>query len=467
MTNLIAEVRPLVNHFFDQKNEWLINVVHDAGAPIHVVFPEIVLENLSQLRQSFLEHGLDPAIFLAHKPTISSSCLAVALENGFGVDVASLPELEHALRVGFTGEKIECTGPKSYSYLSKAVAVGARISVDSVSELKKISELGLKNNKIPSVLLRVSDPICLDRNKKSRHSRFGISRRDLKSAFDFLKESNSVRLVGLHFHVDEQDPEIKAKLTEGIVQLVQEAQAHGHPCELVNIGGGFRAPELVDFSDWSRYLDTLEFNLKKGVINETWRNYTFGMHVNERGGIGGREKVQGKFTNTALSSFVKTFLQTRMQNGQDLGNLLNDCFLKLMLEPGFAALHQAGFTAMEVIDTKVDANGDCLVVVQGNMYDISVQMKEPLVDPILVPLDREVASQTSGVYVVGNLCREEDVLIKRKVYFSQLPKSGDIVCFLNTAAYASSFESATPHMHKKPERYAAQKSERDWILVKE
>jgi diaminopimelate decarboxylase len=65
------------------------------------------------------------------------------------------------------------------------------------------------------------------------------------------------------------------------------------------------------------------------------------------------------------------------------------------------------------------------------------------------------------------LCREEDILHKRKLTFSTVPAPGDIICFLNTAAYASDFEDASPHQHPRGKRFVAVKKEGSWNIMHE
>ncbi len=120
------------------------------------------LDGLNQHLQdlsSTLGHNQNAGVKLwyACKANPLSAILKVIRNNGFGVDVASKGELEHALASGVKPESILSTGPaKSTQYLQKLLEEDVSIVVcESINQVRWLNELAKTLNKRPIALLRV------------------------------------------------------------------------------------------------------------------------------------------------------------------------------------------------------------------------------------------------------------------------------------------------------------------------
>ena len=122
-----------------------------------------------------------------------------------------------------------------------------------------------------------------------------------------------------------------------------------------------------------------------------------------------------------------------------------------MIEPGYALVFNAGLTVLRVIDVKTDAAGNNIIVTNGNMYTLGSRMYEPLTDPIIIPSSERARKDWKG-YIVGNLCREDDFLMQRKIETNYKPIVDDLIVFPNTGAYAD-FEDANPILQNKCVNY--------------
>ncbi len=465
MVTLTAKQHPLVQQFL--ADPALLNQAkrfHDG--PVHVIFPQVYEENLQRFKDLFVKHDVDLKLAVALKPNKSVAFLRQAFAAGVDVDVASAGELSRALAAGFTGDRISCTGAKNDEFLMMSISHKCLISVDSLTELNQIvsleKKIGVSGTR---VLLRISDPVSKDRNLKIKTSRFGISRKVLAEAYDIIKSSESLKLEGLHFH-NYEPREAKAGFVEDFLSLIEEAYAQGFSPQIIDIGGGFRTQMLEDYSQWSLFIEELSDALLHGKDTNTWRGYSYELFLNDKGKISGREKFIGQFVNQDYETMIEGILENSSLRGRPLKTFLQEAMFSIMIEPGAAACHQAGFSVFRVNGTKRAVNGKELILVDGNMYNISVYMVEPLLDPILVPRQKEdgSAEEFSG-YLVGNLCKEGDVLMKRAVQFSQKPKNGDLLVFPNTAAYASDFEDTNPQLHPAGIKVVAHRTEdKEWEL---
>jgi diaminopimelate decarboxylase len=78
-----------------------------------------------------------------------------------------------------------------------------------------------------------------------------------------------------------------------------------------------------------------------------------------------------------------------------------------------------------------------------NRTNLNATQLKLLTDPIV--LHKGLASQPAenGVYYVGNLCLTHDMIQYHKTFPGFLPQAGDVVAFVNTAAYQMDFAETT------------------------
>lgn len=455
-TTIAPALHSDVSKFLNNK-ELVFRSKQYAPGPVHVQFPHIMDENIKRFQDALENLDITTKIFFAHKPTTVHAFAQHAKKGGVGIEVASYNEFISALAAGFQGSDILVTGIKNSQLFSLAILHGAVVSVDSVQELENYIELHVANEKyapdVSSVLLRVGDPKTTDRVIRARPSRFGITENDLESCFSLFTDNPKIHLLGFHLHYYEPNTEAYAGYVDYLLQCVAKAYAAGLQPTIIDIGGGWRTQQLESYNDWAQFVEGIEIGLLKKEDTGTWRDHGYGMHINHKGGVSGREKLQAKFTTETFEKKIPELLDTpsTLVQGRTLGEAINDNMLTLAFEPGMSLLAQCGVSLVEVLSVKETANNETLVVVQGSMFQFSHGAFELFTDPMLIPR-AEVADGTSQAgeteaYIVGNTCKEEDFLLTRKISFPQKPKPGDILAFINTAHYVSSFVNATPHQH--------------------
>ncbi|MCX7997074.1 MAG: alanine racemase [Patescibacteria group bacterium] len=456
-------IHPLVQDFLKHPDiVFQAKLLHNG--PVHVIFPQIMDQTITRLKEVFSTQRIDAAIYYAHKPNKSIAFAKQALKNGIGIDVASRQELISALAAGFVGAQISCTGAKNREFLYLAVQHGCLISLDSQSELKEAALLAETLRKDVRVLIRIANPTSKDRNLKGKRSRFGVPKEELPEMYATLKTSR-LKLCGFHYHNDERAADVKAGYTEDLMTIMEQAYAEGFSPTIINIGGGLRSPQLAHFEEWSAFLDKLEYALLTHKPTGTWRNYGFGMVINEKQKISGREKIQGKYTNQDFTEVLTELLENTSLRGRKLADIIGESMFTVMVEPGFALLQHCGISLSSVVGVKHASDGENYMLLDSNIYNHSSQMNELLTDPIL--FSRKQSGAPFSGYAMGNLCREEDIILKRKVSLSTTPQPGDVLCFINTAAYSSDFEDAQPHQHPTGKKFVAVQQDGSWQLLSE
>jgi len=166
---------------------------------------------------------------------------------GVGAEVASMGELEIALKTGYPADKIVFDSPvKTMHELEYALSKGVHINADSLDELDRIGRLKEKIVSPGTVGIRINPQVgvgtILESSVAGEYSKFGIpiryKKEELVSAF-----LNYTWLTGVHLHVGSQGCPV-GLLLEGIRVLYEFAEEvntmTGHRrINIFDIGGGF------------------------------------------------------------------------------------------------------------------------------------------------------------------------------------------------------------------------------------
>lgn len=448
---ILPKINESIKNFLDNKFQDL-----SFSKATHIVFPDVIEHRIKEWSENFP----DVKFFIAHKAVKSKKLISVIKNNNFCIDVSSLGELNSALNAGLDSSKISCSGPKNDSYLAAALENNCIISVDSVGELERISAFlsnacqvtnheksKNQNNLNAKILIRIANPLFVNRCIQDKNTKFGILREELDYVYGIIAKSNTT-LLGFHFHSDGFDSGMRAGLVEYFLTLIKDASKKGFSPNTINIGGGFKPNLLNNNDDWLDYLSNIQHKIKQGIIvNETWNNKNFGLTLSNKGLIEGLSKASLPAMHSDFSDTLKKILSEDTSLGSSVSTLLYESGIDLMVEPGSSFFYDAGISILPIIDVKKTLKGD-LVVVDANMFTLSSRMFEPLADPFLYP--KKEKKQEFTCFIAGNLCREDDLIMNRKVTFSRRPEKGDFLVFLNTGAYRQSYELSRPQLQEFP-----------------
>lgn len=440
------KIHNLVQEYITNK-ENLDIVSHFSDWPIHIIFPDIFRENIEKYKNFFNEYNLDYKIFYAHKTNKSSAFLQIAEEENIWMDVASKNELTHALACGFTWERISCSGPKSNDFLFLAMKHGCLISIDWIHELQQIVEIYNRWN-FPRVnlLIRINDLTSSDRVIASKNTKFWLSQTLLPKVYDLLNKYDFLILQGIHFHFDEHQHEIKAWAIENAIWILQESYQYWFTPSIIDIWWGMRWEELEDKKDWKNYIDFLSDSKKQWLDTHTWWNRGYWIHVSDRWWIEGRELVEKRYREIDPIKFLWNVLNFQTFQWWLLESI-QDSMFQIMIEPGYSLTLWCGFTLLKITGYKNLSNWDEAIIVNANILNLSSKMWEYFTDPILISKNQNnVTDWNDNFYgfIFWNLCRDDDILIQKKVYFQSKPSIWDYVLFMNTSSYISDFEDASP-----------------------
>lgn len=429
-------------------------LVHDLlaahGSPLNVVLPDVVPGNLRALRAA--AGGARHRIWFAHKASASASLVAAACAAGAGVDVASAGEWASALAAGAAAADLLVTGPKGPQLVATAVAAGAVLNVDNLWELGEVLRLARTAPRPPRVLLRLAPP--------GRVSRFGVPPGEWDDALAVLAaHAGAVDFLGPAFHVDSSDLRDRVAAVSCCLDVVERALGAGLSPSVVDVGGGLRQVLLAEPGGYDDFVAAL----KRGALGQGpamgWDGDLFGLRV-ERGAVVGTPTVH-KYGNRAGGPQVLADLLGAAlpgHGGRSVAAVLADNLLELWLEPGKAVVDQAGVTLATVRFVTTAGGGEHLVHCDLSRDRLCPADAEVLADPVLLagpggPPAAEREEPFTG-FVAGPLCLERDVVCRHRVTLPRRPVPGDVLAFVNTAAYCMDLSAAQGLLHPRPERVA-------------
>lgn len=208
------------------------------------------LDGLTQ-RLSSLAEAFPPGSL--HAVAIKANPVAAVVrriaETECGVEAASLPELELAVKSGVLPERIVYNSPvKTEAEIRRALQLGVRINIDSFGEFDRIRSL--LNGGLPQAPIgfRVNPEVGVGAivytSTAGRTSKFGVSiSGDQAKLIETYKTHPWLSV--LHIHVGSQTiaPEMLAKAAKRIVELAEKinAAAGREQISIIDIGGGLPA----------------------------------------------------------------------------------------------------------------------------------------------------------------------------------------------------------------------------------
>lgn len=428
-----------------ENREQLKELVNCYGSPLNILFPNVMNKNISDFKEILKKHNLSGKIYYAHKCNKSNSFLKQALQNQINVDVASLEELKSALSNGFTGDRIEATGPKNDEFIILGIRHNIVFNVDNLEEIKKINYFKEKiqtKNKI-RVLLRLNGFKSEETKIINRSSRFGTPKSQVNKLITYVQENDkNLEIIGISFHLDTVNAKEKILAIENCIEIFEEMFEQGLNPYVLDIGGGFKVNYIESKEEWNESISELKESILSGKNDLTWNNTSFGLRA-EKGVLKGILNIHDYYNEITGNKLLDEILSSRLTKFQnrEIGEILSENMIELYIEPGCSLLDGAGVNISKVNFVKENENGDYLVGLDMKRSDLLIGEQEMFVDPILIS-DSKEESNGKGVFFIGNLCMENDIIFKRKIFTDKIPQSGDLVAFANTAGYFMDFDQS-------------------------
>lgn len=181
-------------------------LIQNSPSPFYVYDLAKVRNRINLLRTRL---SSDFEVFYSAKANSHPKILQVMQAEKLSVDVASMGELDRALAVGFSANRISFTGPgKRTEEIVKAIDLGiGAIVFESESELNEIEMQAGRLRKRVGVVARLTPMQRVGPTGRlivDEPSQFGFDELSLDSLIKCLKGTKHVDLIGTHSHVQSQ-----------------------------------------------------------------------------------------------------------------------------------------------------------------------------------------------------------------------------------------------------------------------
>lgn len=393
------------------------------STPFHIIFPSIFIKNLNKLENFFISKRINSyKIFFSYKAITSKLFPKFINPQKTSVEVSSEEELKNLLNLQYDKKNLLSNGPKSHSYLEILIKKNINIVVNTIDELKILSQKKVKNN----LIIRVGN---LNLNKFSflGKTKFGINENDIANALKIIK-NNNLNFLGFSFHLDTTSDDLKKIYLKKLIEFTLIAKKDFNiDSKIIDIGGGIRI-NYIDKKNWDKIINFIYEKIFKKEESFFWNNYNFGI-VEKNNRLFGEGNFYPFYSQPSEFEQIDYILNTEFQN-EKIINIINDLGLQLWIEPGRLLLNQVSGTFFKI----QEVSNNQIIFIDGRNTDIGFNL-DILYDPLLIKKSNNCKKIKNSYFIFGNTCLEDDVFYKRKIFFEKKPENGDLLYFHNTAAY--------------------------------
>jgi diaminopimelate decarboxylase len=243
----------LAEHFEVQEGELRIGGVAVSelaqrfGTPLFVYDAGVMRRSYRRLRDALQGFA---AIHYSVKANPAVPVISLFLEEGAGVEIASIGEYRRARTAGARPEQILFAGPgKRKAELAEAVAEGiGEIHVETLEEITRLEAIGAALGRRLDVALRVN-PVAAVQGGAMRMggkpSAFGFDEESLDEVLAVVASCPHLELVGLHLFAGTQVLDAAVLLAQwehGLALARDVSQRVGRQLSTVDLGGGLGIP---------------------------------------------------------------------------------------------------------------------------------------------------------------------------------------------------------------------------------
>ena len=377
------------------------------GTPLYVFDEADVRKRARDYVSAFSVSDIETSVHYAGKAFITTKVAQWVNQEGLGIDVASVGELEVALRAGIDPNQIVIHGNnKSVQDLERAVEVGVgRIVIDSLIEIERLNSVAASAGIVQQVMLRLTVGVEAHTHEaiSTAHEdqKFGLSVASgmAMAAVDNVLECDALSLTGLHSHIGSQifDATGFELATHRVVDFaVQVKERHGISVSELDVGGGMG----IAYVEGDDPLD------------------------------------------------VSTMAQSILDIVRTECSRVNIAVPKISVEPGRAIIGNPGITLYEVgtvkpieLDSGLTRN---YISVDGGMSDnIRTALYDAEYTAVIANRDSEAKRIISRV--VGKHCESGDIVV-RDIELPADTRPGDLIAVAATGAYCRSMASNYNHI---------------------
>jgi diaminopimelate decarboxylase len=363
-----------------KNKEQLRCLIADYGDAFYLLNSTQFKKNFTELKESFVAIYPNFNIAYSYKTNYTPKLCRLVNELGGYAEVVSDMEMEIALRVGVTPEKIIWNGPyKNMQKVEELLLKGGIVNLDSIYEIEKINMIA---KKFPETILNIGIRCNFDISD-GVVSRFGfdVESKDFCKAIDLVKNTTNIHLAGLHCHFATRRLDTWRPRAEGMLDLLEKIEIMP---DHIDLGGGL----------YGKMADSLKAQFDSEI--PTYDEY---------------------------AQAVAPLFAERFRDSENVPLLL--------IEPGSALVGDCMNFVSKVVNIK-NVRGKAIATLLGSVYNINPTLNNKN-SSIVVYAMGEQQQEYADLDFGGFTCIESDYLYRH--YDGKLAV-GDVVVFGNVGSYS-------------------------------
>lgn len=213
-------------------------------------------------------------IHYALKANSDNQILKMIKEYNLGADCVSGNEISKAVEIGFESDKIVFAGVgKTDQEIETALENNIFcFNCESIAEINVIQEIAKKKKKTARIAIRINPNVVANTHHYIttgiEENKFGINKKELDDVIKTIQSSDSIILVGLHFHIGSQisDLAVYKNLCVRVNEFQNWFEQKNISVSHINVGGGlginYSEPMLEPMSDFKNYFKLFKDHLE-------------------------------------------------------------------------------------------------------------------------------------------------------------------------------------------------------------
>lgn len=269
-------------------NVRLADIAAQAGTPTYVYSAANIRGQYEALTKALCDHlpaNRQPLICYACKANSHLAILSILQKCGSAIEAVSEGELRRAIKAGFAPEKIVSEG---VGKTAEEIKLGLthnihQFNVESLGELRLISEIATSLGKTASVIFRVNPDIGGGANDQittgRKQDKFGMPLARVMEAYQLAGTLSGIDAKGIHAHIGSQVSEAASfeALFSKLSAMTADIRHAGHKVSRIDIGGGFpiryRDEKLLDLATYAQLVNKFIVPLETEIIIEPGRYF--------------------------------------------------------------------------------------------------------------------------------------------------------------------------------------------------
>jgi len=331
-----------INNNLHCENVNISELYNEIGSSFYCYSSEILENQFTKISDAF--KGKDCTVCYSLKANSNQSIIKTFSLMGSGADVVSLGELKRALKENIPTDKIVFSGVgKTTEEIDYAINQEIMmINIESIPELKKISERASSLNKIAPISIRINPDIVAGDNEKistgKKQDKFGINIGESLNVYELANSLNNIKIKGIDIHIGSQinslDPFEKA--FDNLAEIIQNLESKNINIDIIDVGGGigvnYNDDKTININDYSRLISKKFDHLNKKIVLEPGRFLTAesGILVTKILYIKRTELKNFLIVDTAMNDFIRPSLYGALHNiiplTEDTENIRSETF---------------------------------------------------------------------------------------------------------------------------------------------